>query len=127
MTRNDVFSRLAQQIGERLSSVSQAPEEIQRSVQGAMKGAFDRLDLVSREDFDIMMDVLTRTRTRVEALEKQLAALEARLGEDVPSTVAEVEQRAAETAAEAKALPTEPKAKPGKPGDAGDYSPERDA
>ncbi|MCM5704450.1 accessory factor UbiK family protein [Larsenimonas salina] len=75
----DVFSRFAQQLGERLQDVSQAPEDIQRSVQSAMKSTFDRFDLVSREDFDIMMDVLTRTRTRVEALEKQVADMEAQL------------------------------------------------
>ncbi|BBI65015.1 hypothetical protein HSBAA_63210 [Vreelandella sulfidaeris] len=42
-----------------------------------MRGAFDRLELVSREDFDILMDVLQRTRSRVEALERQVATLEA--------------------------------------------------
>lgn len=79
MSNNEIFGRIAQHLGDRLSNVSQAPEEIQKTVQGAMKGAFDRLDLVSREDFDIMMDVLTRTRARVEALEKRLAELEEKL------------------------------------------------
>ncbi|SFH60055.1 accessory factor UbiK family protein [Modicisalibacter xianhensis] len=77
MASNDRFSRLAQQIGERLQEASHAPEEIQRSVQSVMRGAFDRMELVSREDFDILMDVLQRTRSRVEALERQVAALEA--------------------------------------------------
>lgn len=79
MASSDKFSRLAQQIGERLQEASHAPEEIQRSVQSVMRGAFDRMELVSREDFDILMDVLQRTRTRVEALERQVAALEASL------------------------------------------------
>ena len=77
MASNDRFSRLAQQIGERLQDASHAPEEIQRSVQSVMRGAFDRMELVSREDFDILMDVLQRTRSRVEALERQVASLEA--------------------------------------------------
>lgn len=81
MARNDIFGRLAQQIGERLQDASQAPNEVQRSIQGAMRSAFDRLDLVSREDFDVMMEVLQRTRTRVEALEKQVSALEKTLSE----------------------------------------------
>jgi BMFP domain-containing protein YqiC len=46
-------------------------------VQQVVRGAFDRLELVSREDFDILMDVLQRTRSRVEALERQVANLEA--------------------------------------------------
>ncbi|CAM3806352.1 accessory factor UbiK family protein [Vreelandella rituensis] len=77
MAPQDPISRLAQQIGERLQNASQAPEDIQKSMQQVVRGAFDRLELVSREDFDIMMDVLQRTRARVEALESQVAALEA--------------------------------------------------
>ncbi|WP_445158758.1 accessory factor UbiK family protein [Halomonas sp. E14] len=79
MAGQDPISRLAQQLGERLQGASQAPEEIQKGVQQIVRGAFDRLELVSREDFDILMEVLQRTRIRVEALEQQVAALEAAL------------------------------------------------
>lgn len=79
MVSHDRISRLAQQIGDRLQGASQAPEEVQKGIQQVVKGAFDRLELVSREDFDILMDVLQRTRARVEALETQVAALEAAL------------------------------------------------
>lgn len=77
MAPQDRISRLAQQIGDRLQNASQAPEDIQKGVQQVVRGAFDRLELVSREDFDILMDVLQRTRSRVEALERQVAQLEA--------------------------------------------------
>ncbi|WP_075880251.1 accessory factor UbiK family protein [Vreelandella massiliensis] len=77
MMPHDRISQLAQQIGDRLQNASQAPEDIQKGVQQVVRGAFDRLELVSREDFDILMDVLQRTRSRVEALEGQVAALEA--------------------------------------------------
>ncbi|MBZ0332491.1 accessory factor UbiK family protein [Halomonas sp. ANAO-440] len=79
MASQDPISRLAQQLGERLQGASQAPEEIHKGVQQVVRGAFDRLDLVSREDFDILMDVMQRTRIRVEALEQQVSALEAAL------------------------------------------------
>lgn len=101
MPNNDIFGRLAQNIGDRLSNVSQAPEEIQRTVQGAMKGAFDRLDLVSREDFDIMMDVLTRTRSRVEQLEKRLAELEAQVAPEASSEAPAAAEDSADPAADA--------------------------
>ncbi|WP_240538666.1 accessory factor UbiK family protein [Halomonas sp. SH5A2] len=77
MAPQDRISRLAQQIGDRLQNASQAPEDIQKGVHQVVRGAFDRLELVSREDFDILMDVLQRTRSRVEALERQVASLEA--------------------------------------------------
>lgn len=76
MISQDRLNRLAQQVGERLQDFSQAPEDAQKSAQQVVRSAFDRLDLVSREDFDILMDVLQRTRSRVEALEKQVIALE---------------------------------------------------
>ncbi|WP_136068171.1 accessory factor UbiK family protein [Modicisalibacter radicis] len=82
MITNERISRLAQQLGERLQDASHAPEEIQRNVHNVMRGAFDRMELVTREDFDILMDVLQRTRARVESLEKQVAALEASLDDD---------------------------------------------
>lgn len=84
MAPQDRISRLAQQIGDRLQNASQAPEDIQKGVQQAVRGAFDRLELVSREDFDILMDVLQRTRTRVEALERQVASLETALEANKP-------------------------------------------
>lgn len=101
MSNNDRISRLAQRLGERLQDASHAPEEIQRSVQSVMRGAFDRMELVSREDFDILMDVLQRTRMRVEALEKQVAALEATLDSDsaIPASPVSPAVVAADTAA----------------------------
>lgn len=96
MVSHDRIGRLAQQIGERLQGASQAPEEVQKGVQQVVKGAFDRLELVSREDFDILMDVLQRTRARVEALEQQVAALETLLEERTSETPAETSATAAE-------------------------------
>jgi BMFP domain-containing protein YqiC len=98
MASNDRIGRLARQLGERLQDASHAPEEIQRSVNSVMRGAFDRMELVSREDFDILMDVLQRTRTRVEALEKQVAALEAALDDEVSASVSK--EPAADSAAQ---------------------------
>ena len=38
--------------------------------------AVSRLDLITREEFDIQQQVLMRTREKLEALEKQVAELE---------------------------------------------------
>lgn len=91
MAPQDRISRLAQQIGDRLQNASQAPEDIQKGVQQVVRGAFDRLELVSREDFDILMDVLQRTRSRVEALERQVANLEATVEASVATTATPME------------------------------------
>lgn len=91
MAPQDRISRLAQQIGDRLQNASHAPEEIQKGVQQVVRGAFDRLELVSREDFDILMDVLQRTRSRVEALERQVASLEAAIEDSAANTTTPLE------------------------------------
>jgi BMFP domain-containing protein YqiC len=53
--------------------------DIERNVKGFMGQAFNRLDLVTREEFDIQVDLLTSALSRIEALEKQTQALEHRL------------------------------------------------
>ncbi len=41
-----------------------------------LRGALDRLDLVSREEFELQVALLARTREKLEALEERLAGLE---------------------------------------------------
>ena len=50
-------------------------EELQQAFKSALQSGLSRLDLVTREEFDVQRAVLARTREKLEALEKQLAAL----------------------------------------------------
>src|SRR4029079_10433958 len=52
-------------------------EKILKSV---LSGALAKLDLLTREEFDIQARVLLRTREKLEALEARVAELEARPG-----------------------------------------------
>jgi BMFP domain-containing protein YqiC len=45
---------------------------------------FSRLDLVTREEFDVQTQVLAKTRAKVDALEARLAELEALVRERPP-------------------------------------------
>jgi len=56
-------------------------QEFESQFRTLLNGAFARLDLVSREEFDTQMAVLARTRAKVDALETRLAELEARFPE----------------------------------------------
>lgn len=51
-------------------------QEMEKNFRAVLQGFFSRLDLVTREEFDVQTDVLMRTRALVEELEKQVAALE---------------------------------------------------
>lgn len=53
--------------------------DIERNVKAFMGQAFNRMDLVTREEFDIQADLLSRAQVRIEALEQQLHALEIRV------------------------------------------------
>ena len=53
--------------------------EVQQKMRTAAQATFDKLDLVTRDEFDVQRAVLARSREKLEAMEKQLAELEARL------------------------------------------------
>jgi len=52
--------------------------DVEKNVRVLLRGALGRLDLVSREEFDIQVALLARTREKLEALEERVASLEAR-------------------------------------------------
>jgi ubiquinone biosynthesis accessory factor UbiK len=52
--------------------------DVEKNVRVLLRGALGRLDLVSREEFDIQVALLARTREKLETLEERLASLEAR-------------------------------------------------
>jgi BMFP domain-containing protein YqiC len=56
--------------------------DLEKNLRAAAQSAFAKLDLVTREEFDVQRKVLARTRERLEQLETQVAALEARLSKD---------------------------------------------
>ena len=57
-----------------------AREDLTQTFKAALQSGLGRLDLVTREEFEVQKLVLLRTRERVEALERQVAALEAARG-----------------------------------------------
>ena len=71
---------LARRLNEALpSGAKHVQADLNRNLQAALQSALARLDLVTREEFDVQTRVLARSRTKLEQLEKQVAALEVRL------------------------------------------------
>jgi BMFP domain-containing protein YqiC len=50
--------------------------DLEKNIHALLQGAFTKLALVSREEFDVQTEVLRRTREKLDALEKKLAELE---------------------------------------------------
>ncbi|MFQ1061377.1 Uncharacterized protein conserved in bacteria [Bordetella trematum] len=53
--------------------------DVERNVRSMLTQGFARLDLVTREEFDVQAELLARARTRVDQLAVQVEQLQARL------------------------------------------------
>lgn len=50
--------------------------DVEKNFRAALSGMFAKLDLVTREEFDVQTQVLQRTREKLEALEQRVSELE---------------------------------------------------
>ena len=55
-------------------------DELQQNFKSVLQSGLGKLDLVTREEFEVQRAVLLRTREKVEDLQRAVAALEAQLG-----------------------------------------------
>lgn len=55
-------------------------EELQQNFKTVLQSGLSRLDLVTREEFDVQRAVLLRTREKLEELQRTVAELETQLG-----------------------------------------------
>ena len=69
----ELARKLAEAVPEGLRSVGKELEESFRSV---LQNGLGKLDLVTREEFEVQEAVLARTREKLEALEKRLEEIE---------------------------------------------------
>ena len=56
-------------------------EDIEKNVRATLNTAFTKMELVTREEFDIQASLLSRTREKLEALQKKLSEMEKQLEE----------------------------------------------
>ena len=69
---------IARQIADSVPpGVKNMAEEAEGKINQVLQAQLSKLDLVTREEFDIQTQVLIKTREKLEAMEVRLAALEA--------------------------------------------------
>ena len=79
MDMNNFFTELQGKINQ---AIENSPaKDIEKNVKSMMTQGFAKLDLVTREEFDVQMQVLAKTRAKLETLELRVAELEARLAQ----------------------------------------------
>jgi hypothetical protein len=54
--------------------------DLERNMRALLASAFARLELVSREEYDVQVELLSRMREKLTALEARVAELESRRG-----------------------------------------------
>jgi BMFP domain-containing protein YqiC len=74
MINTQFFEDLSSRIREITKSSPAA--DMEKNLRALLHGAFTKLELVSREEFDVQADLLRRTRQKLELLEAKQAELE---------------------------------------------------
>lgn len=73
------FDEMAQRMAAAVPGARELQQDLEKNFRALLQSAFAKLDLVTREEFDVQSDVLVRTRAKVQALERQVALLEERV------------------------------------------------
>lgn len=73
---DDIAGRLADALP---SSFSNLKEDMEKNFHGILQATLAKLDLVTREEFEVQKSVLAKTRARLEVLENTVAELEAKI------------------------------------------------
>jgi hypothetical protein len=73
-----VFEEISSKLGQVLAD--SPAKDLEKNLRAVLQSVFAKLDLVTREEFDVQQAVLLKTREKLEALEAKVAALESRQG-----------------------------------------------
>ena len=80
MKKNELLEKFVNQFNGIIApSAESLNKEIQQKMRSAAQTAFDKLDLVSREEFDAQVSILNRTQEQLEDIKKQLSEIEENL------------------------------------------------
>ena len=76
MIDTKIFDEMARKFTDNLPpALKNMQSELEKNFRAAMQSGFQKMDLVTREEFDAQAKVLERTRKKVETLQKQVDAL----------------------------------------------------
>ena len=74
MIKKERFEEISDKIRELIKN---SPiEDMEENINALLKGMFTKMDLITREEFDVQTEVLKKTRLKLEMLEKKLDQLE---------------------------------------------------
>jgi hypothetical protein len=75
--RNDTIDRLARRLADAVpEGLRSVRDDLEQNFRAVLDSGLSRLDLVTREEFEVQQGVLARTRQKLEALERRVSNLE---------------------------------------------------
>jgi len=83
MLNSKTLDELAARIGKAFEA--SPAKDIEKNVKALLQSGLTRLDLVTRQEFEVQAEVLRKTREKVEQLEARVAELEARAAPPAPA------------------------------------------
>lgn len=78
MLGQKVFEEISGKLGQALAD--SPARDLEKNLRALLQGVFAKLDLVTRDEFDVQQAVLLKTREKLETLEAQVAAMEKKSG-----------------------------------------------
>ncbi|GAB0056373.1 Ubiquinone biosynthesis accessory factor UbiK [Candidatus Magnetaquicoccaceae bacterium FCR-1] len=76
---NAILDQITQNMMGVFNKVGETREELRRKAHDMVREGVEHFDLVTREEFNVVNEMLSETRIRAEALEKRVVELEAAL------------------------------------------------
>lgn len=77
---NQIFNGIQAKINEVLEK--SPTKDLEKNVKAIMSQGLSKLDLVTREEFDIQAQILAKTRAKLEEMEARLAELDKKFKKD---------------------------------------------
>ena len=76
---NESIDRLAKTLADTVpQGLRSVRDDLEKNFQSVLKSGLGKLDLVTREEFEVQEEVLARTREKLEALESRLEKMESK-------------------------------------------------
>ena len=81
-----MFDDVAKRLGDSLpGGLKLLRDDLEKNFRAVLQSALGKMDLVTREEFDVQSQLLARTRAKLEQLEKEVAELESNTAPQVKS------------------------------------------
>ena len=88
---NDMIENLARMLADAVpQGLKSVRDDLEQNFQSVLRSGLGKLDLVSREEFEVQQAVLSRTREKLDALEARLESIDSR-----PKTATRKKKKAA--------------------------------